>query len=73
MRPIGWEKGSFAYHGDDGHTFDAKHHGVPYGPEYGKKGEVVGCGINFTNGEIWFTKDGGELSMWTRHPPYYWN
>ena len=30
----GWDKNSYGYHGDDGHSFFASGTGVPYGPTF---------------------------------------
>lgn len=62
-RPVGWEKDSFAYHGDDGRSFCGGAHDKNYGKEYGKTGDVIGCGINFTDGTVWFTRNGAALGM----------
>ena len=60
-RPVGWEKDSYGYHGDDGRSFRIGAHNKAYGPAYGKANETIGCGINFTDSSIWFTKDGVDL------------
>lgn len=59
-RPPGWEKGSWAYHGDDGYAFKGEGSGGVYGPRFGKE-DVIGCGINFRTGSIFFTKNGTYL------------
>lgn len=59
----GWEPDSWAYHGDDGNTFGCHIQGKNYGPTF-TSGDIVGCGINFTTGCGFFTKNGiflGEL------------
>lgn len=66
-KPVGWEKGSYGYHGDDGCTFRFGAHNKHYGPEFGYKGDTIGCGINFTDGTIWFTKNGADQGM--HNPP----
>ncbi|KAJ3351665.1 Ran-binding protein 9 [Allomyces javanicus] len=53
----GWEPHSYGYHGDDGHIFAGSGQGKIYGQTYGT-GDVVGCGINFTSGDVFFTKNG---------------
>ncbi|EGC37943.1 hypothetical protein DICPUDRAFT_53617 [Dictyostelium purpureum] len=59
---IGWIKSSYGYHSDDGRKFKCKeepgvNEGEPYGESY-KKGDVIGCGMNFKYKEIFFTKNG---------------
>ena len=54
----GWEPESWAYHGDDGKVFSCQHNtGKNYGPKF-TTGDTVGCGVNFTNGTSFFTKNG---------------
>lgn len=59
-RPPGWEPDSWAYHGDDGHTFACQSSGRHYGPEF-STGDVIGCGINFRTGNAFFTRNGENL------------
>ena len=56
----GWVKGSWGYHGDDGKKYEEVGKGVPYGPTYGT-GDTVGCGVDFTSGSAFFTKNGEKL------------
>lgn len=56
----GWEPDSWAYHGDDGFTFQSTSSGKPYGPKY-SAGDVIGCGVNFRSGYAFFTKNGNYL------------
>lgn len=60
----GWEQESWAYHGDDGKSFfgESQGQGRPYGPMFGV-GDTVGCGMNFSTGEAFFTKNGTFLGM----------
>ena len=53
----GWEIDSWAYHGDDGKSFCQHSQGKLYGPTF-STGDIVGCGINFTTGCAFFTKNG---------------
>jgi hypothetical protein len=65
-RMPGWDSFSFGYHGDDGGIFHSS--GVmlrPYGPCFGV-GDTVGCGIDYTNGGIFFTLNSKFLGYaWT--------
>ncbi|XP_002741480.2 SPRY domain-containing protein 3-like [Saccoglossus kowalevskii] len=45
-RHPGWNKGSIAYHADDGKLFKGSGVGDPFGPRC-YKGDVMGCGIMF--------------------------
>lgn len=56
----GWEPESWAYHGDDGHSFCCTQVGKPYGPKF-QNGDVIGCGMNFRAGHAFFTKNGNFL------------
>ncbi|KAL4869676.1 hypothetical protein BDV12DRAFT_185003 [Aspergillus spectabilis] len=55
----GWEQESWAYHGDDGKAFfgESQGQGRQYGPTFGVA-DTVGCGVNFTTGCAFFTKNG---------------
>ena len=60
----GWEQESWAYHGDDGKSFfgEGQGQGRPYGPMFGAN-DTVGCGVNFSTGRAFFTKNGIFLGM----------
>ncbi|KAL4224836.1 hypothetical protein ACF0H5_015532 [Mactra antiquata] len=45
-RHPGWNRGSIAYHADDGKIFVGSGIGAPFGPRC-HKGDVMGCGIMF--------------------------
>ncbi len=45
-RHPGWNKGSIAYHADDGKVFVGSGVGSPFGPRC-HKGDVMGCGVLF--------------------------
>ncbi|OIR56395.1 MAG: Ran GTPase binding protein, partial [Amphiamblys sp. WSBS2006] len=54
----GWEGASFGYHGDDGMVYGG---GDGIGQEYGpvfEKDDVIGCGIDFIQRNIFFTRNG---------------
>ncbi|TKR94278.1 hypothetical protein L596_008581 [Steinernema carpocapsae] len=56
----GWDKCSYGYHGDDGNFFSSSGNGTQYGPQFTTE-DTIGCGINFVNREIFFTKNGETL------------
>ncbi|OWO97480.1 hypothetical protein B2J93_9101 [Marssonina coronariae] len=56
----GWEPESWAYHGDDGHSFGCNSSGKHYGPPF-NAGDIIGCGINFRTNSAFFTKNGDHL------------
>lgn len=63
---------SWGYHGDDGKKFHREFQtilyeeddgrGIPYGPTYGK-GDVIGCCVDFTQKNAFFTKNGQHLGL----------
>lgn len=46
----GWDKGSIAYHADDGKVFIGCGVGEKFGPKC-HKGDIMGCGIYFPVGK----------------------
>ncbi|XP_023564071.1 ran-binding protein 10-like isoform X1 [Octodon degus] len=58
----GWDKHSYGYHGDDGHSFCSSGTGQPYGPTF-TTGDVIGCCVNLTNGTCFYTKNGHSLGI----------
>ncbi|KAL9620445.1 MAG: hypothetical protein Q9160_005030 [Pyrenula sp. 1 TL-2023] len=58
----GWESDSWAYHGDDGKSFYGESTGRNYGPTFGAH-DIIGCGVNFTTGCAFFTKNGVDLGI----------
>lgn len=69
-RMPGWDRHSFAYHGDDGCKFQNSSYGERYGPPFGE-GDVVGCGVRMLSthatgakppcGQVFFTLNGALL------------
>lgn len=71
-RLVGWDKGSYGWHGDDGRSFAGRASGEPFAEQWTStsgfllpepstnesEGDVVGCGIDFTTGKGFFTKNG---------------
>jgi len=58
----GWDKNSYGYHGDDGHSFRSSGTGQQYGPTF-TTGDVIGCGINLVDGSCFYTKNGHHLGI----------
>jgi hypothetical protein len=56
----GWDKNSFGYHADDGHSFCSSGNGQPYGPTF-TTGDTVGCCLNLIDHTCFFTKNGVNL------------
>jgi hypothetical protein len=60
----GWERDSWGYHGDDGHSFHSTGSGKPFGPTF-ITNDTIGCGVNFRTNEIFFTKNGVFIGKFT--------
>ncbi|KAK4686841.1 Ran-binding protein 9/10, partial [Tremellales sp. Uapishka_1] len=56
-RLVGWEKGSWGWHGDDGMIFEGQGVGRHFSEGWGT-GDTVGCGVDFRSGQAFFTKNG---------------
>ncbi|CAG8486459.1 9800_t:CDS:2 [Cetraspora pellucida] len=63
----GWVYGTIGYHGDNGRLYRERGTGEFFGPCY-NAGDTVGCGINFLNMEIFFTKNGIHIG---KEPSFY--
>ncbi|KAG8987651.1 hypothetical protein FRB90_003229 [Tulasnella sp. 427] len=61
----GWETHSWGYHADDGRLFSSEGE-QPFGPRF-STADVVGCGIDFSTGRIFFTKNAVFLGI--TNPP----
>ena len=56
----GWDAESWGYHGDDGGRFHGDGAATERGPPFGR-GDVVGCGVDRSRGELFFTRNGKYL------------
>ena len=56
----GWDKGSYGYHGDDGHSFCSSGNGIAYGPTF-TTGDYVGCCVNFLENSCFYTCNGYNI------------
>lgn len=56
----GWDKHSYGYHGDDGHSFCSSGTGQPYGPTF-TTGDIIGCGVDLVHNHCFYTKNGTHL------------
>lgn len=57
---LGWDKQSYGYHGDDGHSFSSSGNGQPYGPTF-TTNDIIGCGVNLVDNTCFYTKNGHHL------------
>ncbi|THH26581.1 hypothetical protein EUX98_g7605 [Antrodiella citrinella] len=58
----GWERQSWGYHADDGWSFPGHKDGNPYGPIF-DTGDIIGCGVDFSQHRAFYTKNGTFLGM----------
>lgn len=58
----GWEPHSYGYHGDDGHVFNGRGTGRPYGPIF-TTGDWIGIIYNRIEKTLTFTKKGFQLGV----------
>ncbi|KAH0838642.1 hypothetical protein J3R83DRAFT_6967 [Lanmaoa asiatica] len=56
----GWEKNSWGYHGESGTICSGDKNGLSFGTTFGV-GDIIGCGIDFTQNRIFYTKNGSLL------------
>ena len=66
----GWEQASWGYHGDDGNSFASQGTGRTYGPTF-TTGDIVGCGLDFSCGRAFFTKNGVQLGHVFDNLPFH--
>ncbi|KAL0482807.1 Ran-binding protein [Acrasis kona] len=57
----GWDSNGYGYQ-TDGKIFNNSKHGKAYGPSY-EAGDVVGCGLDYSKKELFFTKNGKHLGV----------
>jgi hypothetical protein len=62
QRLPGWDKQSYGYHGDDGHSFSSSGTGQPYGPTF-TTNDVIGCAYNLVENKCFYTKNGFSLGV----------
>lgn len=65
---LGWDKQSYGYHGDDGHSFCSSGTGLPYGPTF-TTGDVIGCCVNLIDRTCSYTKNGINIGIAFRELP----
>lgn len=70
---VGWDKQSYGYHGDDGHSFCSSGTGQPYGPTF-TTGDVIGCCVNLIDNSCFYTKNGINLGRltWDKDILFLW-
>jgi len=64
----GWDKNSYGYHGDDGHSFCCSGTGQNYGPTF-TTGDIIGCCLNLIENTCFYTKNGYNLGIAFRDLP----
>ena len=63
----GWEPDSWGYHGDDGMSFCCQSNGKAYAEQF-TTGDIIGCGVDFTTSQAFFTKNGVFLGKFATPP-----
>ncbi|KAK8387456.1 hypothetical protein O3P69_018191 [Scylla paramamosain] len=67
-RHPGWNRGSIAYHADDGRVFTGKSIGSLFGPRC-HKGDIMGCGIIFPRDYVCnYDSEGGSMEEESPEP-----
>ena len=80
-RLVGWDKGTFGWHSDDGMCFEQSGSGSDFAAKWTSMffffevveklivgGDTIGVGVDFTTGRAFFTKNGAFIGM--SPPPY---
>ncbi|RWS13489.1 ran-binding protein 9-like protein [Dinothrombium tinctorium] len=62
QRLPGWDKQSYGYHGDDGHSFCSSGTGQPYGPTF-TTNDIIGCAYNLVENNCFYTKNGLNVGI----------
>jgi hypothetical protein len=83
-RLVGWDKGTFGWHSDDGMCFEQSGSGSEFAAKWTSTffsfrsrwklmvgGDTVGVGVDFTTGRAFFTKNGAFIGMFS--PSYHQN
>lgn len=60
---VGWRTWSVGYHGDDGGLFEGKPYAKRYTGHTFGPGDTVGCGIDYSLEEYFFTRKGEVIGM----------
>ena len=62
----GWDRFSYGYHGDDGNKYHQSGIGTAFGPSF-SCGDTIGCGIDYINQSIFYTKNGDFIGTAFTH------
>lgn len=61
-RMLGWDEGSWGYHGDDGKSFERSGVGIKYGDVYSTS-DTIGCYVNPSRGTAFYTINGKSVGQ----------
>ena len=61
----GCERASYGFHGDDGRCYINGSRGDAYSSAF-RRGDIVGCGVIVSRGELFFTRNGEQLPIVAR-------
>ncbi|KAJ5950794.1 Ankyrin repeat-containing domain protein [Penicillium vulpinum] len=62
-RMLGWDSGSWGFHGDDGKIFAGYGKGRPYGKGDYSIGDTIGCCFDPNQGTTFYTRNGKSLGL----------